>query len=199
MPTLVKLGPADHGRPLSLEEFDQGDYVEGYRYELIEGRLYVVTTPNQPHSWAKWFLLRPLLAYVALRPDVINHVTDDARVFVPEALAVTCPEPDLVAYKDFPTDRQPDVQWQDVSPVLAAEILSPDDPDKDLVRNRDLYLRVPSIKEYWVLDILADAARPTLLVFRRHGRRWRELKFEFGSTYTTRLLPDFSLVIDPRR
>ena len=38
MATVPKMGPADHGRPLDLDEFMAGDYEEGYQYELIDGR-----------------------------------------------------------------------------------------------------------------------------------------------------------------
>ena len=36
-----QLGPADHGRELTYDEFLAGDYEEGHKYELIDGRLYV--------------------------------------------------------------------------------------------------------------------------------------------------------------
>jgi Uma2 family endonuclease len=41
--------------------------------------------------------------------------------------------------------------------VLVGEVVWEDDPDKDLVRNVELYLQVPSIREYWVLDPLPDS------------------------------------------
>ena len=39
MATVLKIGPADHGRPMTLDEFQAGDYEEGYKYELIDGEL----------------------------------------------------------------------------------------------------------------------------------------------------------------
>jgi hypothetical protein len=57
---------------------------------------------------------------------------------------------------------------------------------------------VPSIKEYWVLDARDDPEHPRLIVHRRHGRRWRILRFDGGERYTTRLLPDFELILDSR-
>ena len=35
--TLIKIGPADHGRPISLEEFEHAKVQEGYLYELAGG------------------------------------------------------------------------------------------------------------------------------------------------------------------
>jgi hypothetical protein len=84
-------------------------------------------------------------------------------------------------------------------PLTLEEFLSEDTANKDLVRNPDLYLRVPSIREYWVLDPRTDADRPDLLVYRRRGARWqRPIIVAGGGTYTTRLLPDFALVLDVR-
>ena len=83
--------------------------------------------------------------------------------------------------------------------MLVAEIPSADDSDKDLVRNVELYLEVPSIREYWILDPLLDPDAPGLRVYRRRGRsRQKPIDVPFGGVYETpRLLPGFRLVVDP--
>jgi Uma2 family endonuclease len=201
MTTALKIGPADHGRPLTLEEFMAADGAEGYRYELIDGKLYVSPVPDLPHDRIDGWIAFRLTLYSQSHPEVVNYVSANPRVFVPGRTGTTCPEPDAAAYRDFPLDLPFDqVRWQDVSPVLVVEVLSPDTADKDLVRNRDLYFQVPSIREYWVLDTLQEGPdRPHLRVHRRWGGRWRELHLAPGQTYTTRLLPGFSLTVDPRR
>ena len=90
--------------------------------------------------------------------------------------------------------------WRTLSPLLVVEFLSEDSPDKDLVRNVELYGQVPSIQEYWIFDTRQGAGRPTLLAYRRRDRRrWRKpLTLGPGSTYATDLLPGFTLTIDPR-
>ncbi len=68
------------------------------------------------------------------------------------------------------------------------------------MRNVELYLEVPSIREYWIIDPRESADRPTLLVYRRRGPRWqRPITVPFGGVYTTRLLPGFSMIVDPHR
>ena len=47
---MKKLGPADRGRPMTLEEFMAAGSVEGYHYELIDGKLYVTPLPNLPEN-----------------------------------------------------------------------------------------------------------------------------------------------------
>jgi Uma2 family endonuclease len=199
MTTLLKIGPADHGRPLSLEEFSTSAWEEGYQYELIDGRLYVTPAADAPQGLTEHWIYHKLHRYAQAHPDVINFVYNKARVFVPDRPGVTNPEPDVAAYQDFPlTVPHSQVNWQNVSPVLVVEVLSLDDPNKDLVRNVELYLQVPSIREYWVIDTRGNADQPTMQVYRRRGQRWqRVIEVGFREVYTTRLLPDFTLVLDP--
>jgi Uma2 family endonuclease len=201
MATVLKIGPGDHGRPMTLEEFTAGDYEEGYQYELIDGKLYVSPRPNLPQGFIETWIFRALDRYSDAHPDVLNYVHPNARVFVPGRPGVTNPEPDVAAYHDFPLDLPfREIRWQDASPVLVVEVLSLDDPDKDLVRNVALYLEVPSIREYWILDTRQNPARPTMQVYRRRGRRWqRAIEVAPGERYTTRLLPGFELILTPRR
>jgi Uma2 family endonuclease len=199
MKTALKLGPSDHGRRLTFEEFLHGDYEPGYQYEIIEGRLYVSPEANLPQGVIEAWLLDSLKTYSAAKPEVINFVFNKARVFVPGHGEVTAPEPDIAAYHDFPLHRDfNELRWEDFAPILVVEVVTPGDPDKDFERNVELYLQVPSIREYWVLDSREDANQPTLFVYRRRGNRWQNvIQVPPGGTYTTRLLPDFSLVVDP--
>jgi Uma2 family endonuclease len=200
MSTLVKVGPRDHGRHLTLEEFESADYAEGHKYELIDGKLYVSPQPNAPEGVLDMWVLFKLHNYKLAHSDVINCVCPKARVFVPGRPDLTCPEPDVTVYRDFPLDVDlREVRWQDVSPILVVEVLSAEDPDKDLERNVELYHQVPTIKEYWIVDGRDDPNRPTLTAHRRYGKGWRSKQLSFGDTYTTRLLPGFELIVDPRK
>jgi Uma2 family endonuclease len=193
----LKIGPDDHGRPLTVDEHASGTYEPGYRYELIDGRLYVSPEANLPEYCLEDWLFDRLKAYARKRPGVINFVTNKARVFVKRPTATT-PEPDIAAYRGFPKNRPfRNMDWRKISPLLVVEVPSEDDPDKDLVRNVELYFQVASIKEYWIIDGREDPDRPRMIVHRRQGGRWQVLEVAFGATYTTRLLPGFKLVLDP--
>ncbi len=197
MTTALKLGPRDQGRAMTFEEFIAADFEDGHKYELIHGRLRVAPLPNLPADWLEEWLLDQLKAYARHRPDVLNHVTNKARVYVEGRDDVSYPEPDITAYKNFPREQWLATRWREVSPVLVVEVLDPDNPGKDTVRNVDVYLAVPSIREYWVLDTRDGFDKPKLLVHRRHGQDWRKIEVPFKKAYTTRLLPGFSLVLDP--
>ncbi|MGL4554433.1 MAG: Uma2 family endonuclease, partial [Gemmataceae bacterium] len=105
------------------------------------------------------------------------------------------PEPDLAAYRGLPPigPRRAGIDWRAIAPVLVVEVISPDNAEKDLTRNPPLYLSVPSIREYWVVETRPNPYQPSLVVHRRHGRRWRVTTVPYGSTYTTPLLPGFAL------
>jgi Uma2 family endonuclease len=201
MTTQLYLTPRDQGRALSLQEFERAGGQEGYHYELIDGKLEVSPLPDLPHDFIRKWLERRLDDYSDSHAEIIGHVQAPARVFVPGRPGSTTPEPDVAAYRDFPNDPAVDeLNWEDFSPILVAEILSADTADKDLVRNLDLYLQVPSIREYWIIDPRSSANRPGLTVHRRRGRRWQQaIEIPGGETYTTRLLPDFVLVMAVRK
>jgi hypothetical protein len=39
-----------------------------------------------------------------------------------------------------------------------------------------------------------------MTVYRKRGSRWqRPIELAYGDRYTTKLLPDFELIVDPRR
>jgi Uma2 family endonuclease len=195
--TQVYLTPNDHGRRLSREEFEHAASQEGYHYELIDGRLEVSPVPDFSHEHLRELLKVLLDGYAREHPESLQHVKAPARVFVPGRRATTAPEPDIAGYRDFPTDRHwSEIHWQDISPVLVVEILSPANADKDLHRNLRLYLAVPTIREYWIVDPREDPARPDLMVYRRRDSRWQHpLHVPAGSSYTTRLLPGFTLTL----
>ena len=197
MATVLRLGPSDHDRPMTLDEFLSGDFEEGHCYELIDGRLYASAFPSLAHNWVNQAAYLKLDHYARSHREIINYVSFGARVFVP-GNRITAPAPDLACYCDLPTDLFPNLDWRDRSPILVVEILDGDDEQKDLVRNVDLYWRVASIQEYWVIDIRADAARPILRVYRRSTAEWLILEIPFGTAYETPLLPDFSWRVDPR-
>jgi Uma2 family endonuclease len=191
-------GPADHGRAVTDAELAGARWVEGYHYEVIDGRLYVSPQPNEPHDHLLEWLSGALHAYERAHPEIINRVSSHARVFVPGRRATTCPEPDFAAYHDYPHHlpwrRR---RWQDISPVFVAEVVS-EDLAKDFGRNVELYEQVPSIREYWLVFGGETDEQFLFRVYRRRGGKWQKpIDLTHGATYTTRLLPGFSLLINP--
>src|SRR5579862_1554326 len=150
-PQMWQYGPADHGRRMTYDEYMAGDYRPWYIYELIEGQLYVSSKPEVPAALLDMWLLQKFMFYAETHKDILGYCTNKPRVFMPGQEDQTVTEPDFAAYTDFPRHLPwKELHWHNVSPALVAEILTADDPDKDLVRNVRLFWQIPSIKEYWV-------------------------------------------------
>jgi Uma2 family endonuclease len=190
-------GPGDHGRAITEEQAANARWIEGFRYEIIDGRIYVSPMPELPHEELKNWLLRKLLRYSDAHPQVTNRVAAPARIFLPGHRKTTVPEADIATYRDFPYSVPlDDRNWRMVSPMLVVEIVS-GDVAKDLTRNVVLYERVPSIQEYWVINYWTEDDF-FFRVFRKRGKRWgKPVDWKLGETYTTRLLPGFSLKLKP--
>jgi Uma2 family endonuclease len=197
MATLLRLGPADHGRYVTDEDLEAAHFEEGYRYEVIDGKLFVSPTPDLSHDILERWLCHGWEDYSRQHPEVVNYLTVKARIFIPGRPRLTVPEPDLAAYQNFPLDTPRAQQdWRLVSPVFVAEIVSPDNPDKDLIRNVGLYLQVPSIREYWILDPRDGPVR--LLIRRRRGSRWQNvIEVAEGETVTSRHFPGLEMTMTP--
>lgn len=194
----LKIGPKSHGRPIGEWEFDAAEFAPGYKYELIDGRIEVSAEPEPQENFLEAWLLKKLNVYSDSHPDVIDYITPKARVYTPSQRRTTIPEPDITCYANYPYRRAArDLSWHEVSPILVVEVLVYGDPAKDLERNVRLYLQVPSIKEYWVIDGRDSAETPSLIQHRRLGNRWVVKTYPSGSTFTTKLLPDFKLIVDP--
>ena len=200
MQTKIYLTPADQGRALSWEEFASADTEGGFRYEMIEGRIEVSPVPNFRHDRVLSQLLSALYLYSAQHKDILHHVSARGCVFLPDPpRGITAPEPDIAGYTDLFPEGTPEVEqdWRNITPAFVVEILSEGTEDKDLERNRRLYLQVPSIREYWIVDPRATANEQMMIVFRRRGTRWAPRRIVLaGETYTTAMLPGFSLVLD---
>lgn len=189
--TTVRFGPKSHGRLVTDEQLEVAEYRPGYDYEVIFGRLYVSPAPNPEHDVVEKHIYEQIARYRDDHPGVVAYVTDRARVFVPGVELTTAPEPDLAIYaEDFET-------WQEAEPFIVGEVLRGTDIDKDLFRNVDLYLRVPSIQEYWVFDLREEPRRPRLWVYRRVRDDWDIQELPPHAFYQTPLLPGLKLRISP--
>ena len=48
--TALRIGPADHGRRLKLDEFSEAEFEEGWVYELARGVVEVTEVPRPWHG-----------------------------------------------------------------------------------------------------------------------------------------------------
>ena len=85
--------------------------------------------------------------------------------------------------------------------MLEVEVISETDPVKDEIRNVALYMQVPSIREYWIIDPREDDDRPSMRVYRRRGKKWQTpISIPGGGVYESpKFMPGFRLVLEGRK
>lgn len=118
---------------------------DGRRYEIIEGELYEMPSPNKAHATTIINLIALLLPIVArLRAQLYTAPFD---VFVPGGNPV---QPDLLVVLP---ESQTRVERRGVEgpPDLAIEVVSPSNRGRDLLLKRALYERA-GVREYWLVD-----------------------------------------------
>jgi Uma2 family endonuclease len=116
----IKIGPADHGRLMTLDEFLEAEVEEGYRYELARGVLEVTHVPNDPHGSIVWNILRFIALYDTSHPQVIHRAGggSEFRFWLPAMISGRNPDVG-VALRGTPKD------WRGRRPAsLAFEVVS---------------------------------------------------------------------------
>lgn len=189
----VKLGPADAGRLLTQEQYDDAEYESGYVYEIVDGFLIVSPHPIPWHDVWVQVLQRALGDYSRRFPSRVNYVSTHSDVVIGGRPGPTRPQPDVAAYRAFPSP--PPARWDDVCPLVVCEVISERRAHKDSNRNRHLYWLAGGIAEYWIVDPREDWVRPALIVLCRvpGEPNWQEAVIRFGQTFRSTALPRFSL------
>lgn len=181
--TATRIGPGDHGRAMSLAEFENAEAEAGFLYELGRGVVAVVDAPNPAHFAQFNALRRQLSAYDLAHPGRIHGMGGGGECKLLIRSHESERHPDFAIYKTAPPSSREEV-WSMWVPEIVIEIVSPGSEHRDYVEKREEYLSF-GVLEYWILDLEKDQ----LLVLRRSGGQWAETKVRAGETYRTRLLP----------
>jgi len=182
---VTKIGPADNGRRMTLEEFGPAQAVEGHLYELGRGVVIVTDVPNPPHLLLVNAVRRQFNAYDLANPGriVVIAAGSDCKILVRGLESER--HPDLAIYKT-PPPAEGEEAWETWIPELVLEIISPGSERRDYEEKREEYLLV-GVREYWIVD----PARREILVLRRVKGRWAERVLRPGDLYRPRILPGF--------
>lgn len=139
----------NNNKKLTYEEFL--DFVEKTDafYEMIDGEIFMMTSPGFSHqsvmtelitimsNWFKSKKCRPLAAPLDI---TLEKSKNNICVVIPD-IVVIC-DTDKINEKG---------RYMGV-PTLAVEIISPSTRSRDMVKKLDLYMQT-GIKEYWIVDI----------------------------------------------
>ena len=184
----TRLGPADHGLRMTLDEFREADTEEGYRYELARGVVEVTQVPNDPHGFVTCNFLRAIARYDDRHPGRILRFGEASsfRLWLPTLISGR--NPDIAAVLRGATKdrrgRRP--------PAFVAEVVSEGSEahERDYITKREEYLRFGCL-EYWILDL--EQRRVTVLI--RDGDTWAEQVFADGHVATGLALPGFAVPV----
>jgi Uma2 family endonuclease len=189
--TTIKLTPADHGRRMSLADFEHAEVQEGKLYELGRGVVVVSDVPNPPHFAQLNAIRKQLVLYDATHPGRIAMIGGGAecKILVPELESER--HPDLTLYKTPPPSAD-SAAWRDWVPEVVVEIVSPGSEQRDYHEKSEEYLAF-GVREYWVFD----AERGEMLVLRRSKGAWVERVLRPPEVYRTRLLPGLEFACGP--
>ena len=182
----IKIGPADHGRLMTLEEFLEADVEEGYRYELARGVLEVTHVPNDPHGSIVWNLLRFIALYDTSHPRVIHRAGggSEFRFWLPGMISGRNPDVGVVL-RGTPKD------WRGRRPAsLAFEVVSEGSEahERDYMTKRAEFLAY-GLREYWIVDPLAK----TVTVLIRDGDSWVEQVYRDDQQAVSLVLPGLAI------
>jgi Uma2 family endonuclease len=161
----LRLGPRSAGMLLKPAEFDRARFLEGWRYELINGVLVVSPTPSRKERDPNEELGHWLRSYRENHPQG-------------ESLDVTLPEETLETGEN--RRRADRVIWA----VSSGKV----NQDRDYIAKRAEYRGI-GVREYWVVDRF----RRTLTVFIFSGESDQERVIPENQSYKTPLLPGFEL------
>jgi len=172
------------GEPFSADDLERMPD-DGRRYELVDGMLIVSPAPNMPHQRVATVL--SLLLESACPGDLVVFGSPvNVRFSLRSAL-----EPDVCVA------RIEDARGLrlEQTPLLAAEVLSPDSVLRDLNLKKAAYEQF-GIPSYWVVD--PDLDRPSLRAFELDGGSYVEVAHVSGSD-AFRARKPFDVEIIPER
>jgi Uma2 family endonuclease len=181
----TRIGPADHGRRMTLDEFREAEEQPGYRYELARGVLHVVEVPGRRH----WRVV-----------DNLHEALSDHRRRVPQSIDLIGHGSDVrFRSPTLDSDRHPDLgvalvgdpvdEFQRPRPSLVIEVVSPGNSarGRDYAEKAEDYLAI-GVREYWIVD---PELRQVTVLLRVDGPAWEEAVALGDRPIPSSVLPGF--------
>ncbi len=151
--------------------------------EFSDGYIEVLPMPTDEHQRILLFLYRMLY-------DFIAAYTSGIVLVAPLRLRLKSGkyrEPDVIVLLSQADSRRENQYWNGADLVM--EIVSPDDPDRDLVTKREEFAQI-GIPEYWIVN----PKKATITVLRLQGQSYLEYgEFERGQTAASVFLQGFAV------
>ncbi len=186
--TKPRISLADHGRRMTLEEFEDADFEEGYRYELARGVLEVSEVPNDPHGFIVFNFNCAVGDYHRQHPGRILRFGGAGEFRLRLPVMISGRHPDFaVVLRGMPKDHR-----GRRAPSLVVEVVSEgaEARDRDYLTKKEEYLAFGA-REYWIID--PEMRRVTVLT--REGDAWIETIFAETQAASGLALPGFAVPV----
>jgi Uma2 family endonuclease len=186
-PRKVIVGPEDHGRRMSLDQFDRAEGREGYLYELNKGVIEVTNVPQPNHGQQVQEIRDQLTVYKSSRAGVIHYMAggSDAKLLIGPSESER--HPDLSVYLTPAPSNDADA-WSTWVPAIVIEVVSKRSAKRDYEDKPPEYLEF-GVDEYWIVD----AAKKQMTVLSRWRGQWKKQIVRPTKKYATTFLPGFTL------
>ncbi len=152
--------------------------------EFTDGFLEVLPMPTDRHQAILQFMFLAFHAFVQPRGGKVQFAA--LRLFIRQG---KYREPDILLVKSAKDLRRQNRYWTGAD--LTLEVVSSDDPKRDLVLKRRDYAE-GKIPEYWIVNPQTE----TITVLRLKGKAYvKHGVFKRGSRATSVILPGFSVAV----
>lgn len=181
------VGKADHGAPLTHEEFAEAEFEEPWRYERVKGKLVVMPPSGEGTVNAQEPLRDHLGAYKLAHPEIVDKVVREAWFFIDKD---TDRIADIGVYLMASHGRAPIPQRV---PEITFEIVSEGSTShkRDYEDKCDDYKRA-GVQEY----VIADRFQHRMTILRRKRGRFVETLLGPEDVYTSPLLPGLEIPLN---
>ncbi|MBI4583073.1 MAG: Uma2 family endonuclease [Planctomycetes bacterium] len=161
---------------------------DGWRYEVIQGRLYMTPAPRTPHQRTQMILSSSLHQFVTARNlgEVFPAPID---VILPGLAEPVQPDIIFIGRKRLKIIKEKYVKG---APDLLVEILSPTSWHADRNVKFEVYAKA-GVKEYWIID----AEKREVEIYRLEKDRTYSLtrRYGAGETASSNLLKGFKAAV----
>ena len=172
-------------KPLTIADWDAMPHGDGNRYEIIEGELFVSTSPGLTHQMVLTNLVFLIRSFLETNP--IGTVVSTPGLILSNFSGVI---PDLVFFNQEQRDTIVMNDRLHGPPALVVEILSPGSTNirRDRVAKLQLYAK-HGVPEYWIID-------PKIMTLERYVDQGSSLilleTLRYEDSLSTTALPGFS-------
>ena len=135
-------------KTLTIADWDAMPFEDGYRYEIIEGELFVSCSPGLTHQRVLGNLLFQIASYLMANP--IGEIVSTPGLILSDVSGII---PDLVFFTNEQSGSIITDERLTGPPALVIEIVSPGSANikRDRVEKLRLYGK-HGVPEYWIVD-----------------------------------------------